>query len=226
MSKDSLPHVPVGKLYYRVQQPEISNHGGQQFKNLRISVGVSQRYSASNEVDLTLQSDSDRRSWYALRFEVHAEMRAYHNEENPFRIADKIRQRFVDEPSLHSQDCCLRRLACVFTKMRLVHAVYDTRTSRMTAVKDLLPEAYHAWRDDWRQMGRDYCAFDAVARDEEEARAMMVLQAKRGDAGDAEYLKVWLAAGAPLKRLTSHGSPPYVGTLDQFIYPLPVAAAA
>ncbi len=76
-------------------------------------------------------------------------------------------------------------------------------------------------------MGEPSCSFSAVARDADEARALMVIDAKRGEAGayKSEYLAKWIAAGAPVKRISGHFKPPDIYYLHSLLRAKVEAAA-
>ncbi len=212
---DIVPHVPVGKLYYRVMRPDVSNSGAQSYSNVRVLVGVSQRYSMGSEVEVQAQTDLGTAYWYALRMNAWIDFKYYDPSEDPAMLAGKLRRRLIDvKNEAHAPRCELRILAATLKKMKAVQAVYDDRTSRVTPIDKVLPENVHAWRDDWETMEQSCCTLSATAKDEVEARALMILQAKAGDAGDAEYLTKWLAAGQPVKRITSMRLPPSLLTLE------------
>lgn len=215
---DIIPHVPVGKPYYRVMRPDITNANGQGYSNVRIFVGYSQRFSTGHEIEVQAQTDNSSTNWYALRINAWIDVRYYDPAEDPAMLASKLRKKLLEvKHEANAPRCDLRVLAATLKKMKAVPAVYDDRTSRVTPIDKVLPENVHAWRDDWETMEQSCCTFSATAKDEVEARALMILQAKAGDAGDAEYLAKWLAKGQPVKRITSLRPPPSLLTLESLI---------
>ncbi len=144
------PHVPVGKMYYRVGQTDISNHSGTRFETVTVSVGISKRYLNGDEVNIRMQADSGRSHWYGAKIETSADFFGM-IENDPFELARKLRKKISEQRNTTQTECVMETLIAVLTAMRATHAVYDSRTSRIVAVKDVLPPDMHAWRDDWER---------------------------------------------------------------------------
>jgi len=204
--------VPAGRLYYRLCQMDRSHHSWGQFLHPQILVGMTTGYSATRDISVKLQGDKDRETYYGLQIEAVARL-DYNGGEDQLKLALKL-LRTIDQVRTDNnalRNCDLLALRAALTKLKAIEATYDPRISEIVAVKDVLPEAYCSWRDDYLAMGaKDGCSFSAIARDMHEARAIMTVKHKADEEGSygherrTQYFEQWTAAGQPVMRLDSN----------------------
>lgn len=83
--------------------------------------------------------------------------------------------------------------------------MHDNRTSSYVLVETVAPAEFSSWRDDWKALGNTGgCTVSAFARDEDEARAQMIVAAKSGNCYAREdFFAKWKEAGFPVIQLDS-----------------------
>lgn len=87
-------------------------------------------------------------------------------------------------------------LLAALKALKIPYKVYDPRTSEYQTLDELYPAEYDSWRD--VNNSSEYCTFDVLARNEEEARSLI---AKRfvDEYTTADKLKKWSDDGMQVK---------------------------
>ena len=84
-------------------------------------------------------------------------------------------------------------------KIGAVQVHHDQRTSNWELLADLKAESYARWRDDNVAIGENYCTLGVLARDADEARALLILEARDAEHLTEFYAK-WKAAAFPVRQ--------------------------
>ena len=194
----------MGTIYYTLNPVKLHPN---RIRAASINVGVATEYSSRNCIEFTAQDDPDRLKWYAGR--VNAEHSVDGYGEDNLALATRLARAINKQRANVNQPDHIALLQGALAAIKAVPAVYDCRVSEVVAVADAMPSDYAPWRDDHIKMGQvNGCTFSAIARDDDEARAMMILKFKE-DMGSAgwcmssrkEYFECWMKAGAPIRRL-------------------------
>jgi hypothetical protein len=98
--------------------------------------------------------------------------------------------------------------AITLDELKAEQVMYCRRHSEYVTLSTYKGPEWKAWRDDWETMNSSSgCYWGCVARDEDEARAMLILEARNGDlirSTRNEYFEAWKAAGFPVKQLDEY----------------------
>jgi hypothetical protein len=218
-------NMKEGTLYYTLRPIEPGGFSIRNIRTCRIQVGITKYSGRGDEIEFTAQDDIERKKFYAGS--VTAYQRIDYQSEMLALAARLSRAMAKQKESMWDADHVVL-LKDALKSMRAVHAVYDCRVSEMVEVKDVLPPAYAPWRDDYMKMGRvNGCSYSAMARDDDEARSIMILSFKSSNREGGynaierqEYFESWMKAGAPIKRLTGDGwrAPEVVQWDDMFAH--------
>ena len=135
--------------------------------------------------------------WYGFKVELE-HCRSLGDLERSVKLARRVLRSKSEELWDRSPQSILDNL----DRLRAVQVVYDSRPSRYVGLADILGPEHHAYRDDWRTMGKDGCTGAAVAKCEADAQAEIAGYLAKHD---AVYLALWVGAGMPVVDLTKEG---------------------
>lgn len=76
-----------------------------------------------------------------------------------------------------------------------VEVISDRREGKLIPVKEVKGPEWHRYIDDYHNLGREHCTYDAMARDEVEAQAAIMLETAQRD---KVWCKMFVDAGMPV----------------------------
>lgn len=159
--------------------------------------------------------------WYAFTMQVET------RDLEMFNRCTKVVRKIAGKNALSLYQTTPSELLDRLTALRAVECVYDGRMGEYVALDDVLPADYSSWRDDYTALGRSSCMADCLARNEMEAKALILkyftdkIQNVWNPDTYAKLLTEYIAAGQPVIQLgagiTRSYGPPDVTPLSERI---------
>ncbi len=196
--------APAGALVYSLREPDAREG----YHVCKLDVGR-ESYSSHSMVSLRFQATKKDAGpdgaldFYGFSVEVG------HSTDSPEKLLDaaqliaKLCKRHDAAGRLRDKPDQWRE---TLREAKAIEVAHDSRTSEYVRVETMAPDGWYSWRDDWHVMGRSGgCTLAAFARDEDEARAQMIVSAKtEHHYGGENFFEQWKAAGFPVIKLDDY----------------------